>query len=123
MSKGLVGLNEFEKMDIDRFLLGKTFEACDEAKALTDFSTGEVLGVRVSVEIVSDQTDYRSEVNNVGARFDLKILGKDLSTYDWVGYRVPVELINVTDATRWAIRQGGARNQLTVTGDIRKPKA
>ncbi len=123
MGKGLVGLGAFERFDIEGFLKGKTFEACDEAKVLTDFSSGEVLGVRITVEIVGDRTDPSGEISNVGARFDLKIIGKEVSDYEWVGYRVPVEIVNVSGATRWAMRQGGARNQLTVTGDVRKPKA
>lgn len=124
MAKNLVALNDFEAFDIDGFLANKTFEACSEAQVLSDYDTGEVLGTKVTVEITSDATSYRHEgTSNVGARFDLKIPGKDVSEYSWVGYRVPVELANITDATRWAARQGGVRNQLTVTGDIRKPKA
>lgn len=124
MAKNLAALNDFESFDFKGFLADKTFEACSEAQVLTDFDTGEVLGTRLTVEITSDATPYRHEgVSNVGARFDLKIPGKDVAAYSWCGYRVPVELINVTDATRWAVRQGGTRNQLTVTGDVRKPKA
>lgn len=124
LAKNLVGLNEFETFDFERFLANKAFEACAEAQTLTDFDTGEVRGVKLTLEITEDRGPYRHEgVSNVGARFDLKIPGKDVSEYSWVGYRVPVELIDVVDATRWAVRQGGARNQLTVTGDVRKRKA
>lgn len=123
MAKGLKHLNEFERFDIQGFIEGKRFEACSEAESLTDFNTGEVLGVRLTLEIVSDDTKYRSETDNIGARFDVKILGKDVSSYAFAGYRVPVELVDVTDAVRWASRPGGARNNLTVTGNVRKFKA
>lgn len=124
MAKNLTALNDFESFDFGGFLANKSFEACSEAQVLTDFDTGEVLGTKLTIEITGDATPYRrKDVSNVGARFDLKILGKDVSEYSWVGYRVPVELVDVVDATRWAVRQGGARNQLTVTGDVRKRKA
>lgn len=124
MAKNLTGLNDFEVFDFKGFLADKTFEACSEAQVLTDFDTGEVIGTRLTVEITSDATPYRHKgVSNVGARFDLKIPGKDVAAYSWCGYRVPVELINVTDATRWSVRQGGSRNMLTITGDARAPKA
>ena len=124
MSKNLVNLNEFEEFNAGRFLEGKTFEAAAEAESLPDFNTGEIIGTRVTVEITGDKTKYRNtDRNNIGARFDVKILGKDVKDYAWVGYRVPLVVADVTDVKRWSQRDGGSRNQLTVMGDVQKAKA
>lgn len=120
MAINLKGTSRFMEFDWESFLAGKEFEAVREPELLTDYKTGEVLGARAEVEITSDRTSYGNnvDIDNTGARFSVKLLGKSPDDYRWAGRRVPVRVGSITRASLWAVADGKPKNQLTVEGDI-----
>lgn len=104
-------LNNFTYFDIEGFLSKKTLRtvAVQEWK---DYNTQNILGTKVEVVIVSDETDYGNTdgnvVNNLYEKLSVKIPAKLTN----IPMNTTVRLINPE-----AVVYGEYRNALSITAD------
>jgi hypothetical protein len=115
----LKGLNEFQKLDVEKFFSGKTmvfvkatsWEEGDEGQRAT-------LGSKVIIQITKDGTKYaKAGIDNFGEQLTIKVRGVDFNTYAQQFKPLVTEVV-VTDIEK-AVIWGEYRNQISVTAVVK----
>ncbi|MFT4147722.1 MAG: hypothetical protein QM632_02870 [Micrococcaceae bacterium] len=118
----LKALNQFQKFDIDEFLKEKqlVFVKAEDLFEYVDDSAGnrtrKVIGSKVIVDIVSDNTTYRTDgITNLHERLEVKVPNIAVASYEkFVFNQTPVAISDVEKAVIW----GDNRNNLSITAKV-----
>lgn len=69
------GLSSFNRFAHEPFFADKSCMFV-KAETLSDFNSGEVLGSKVTLQIMRDDTKYpKADTTNIGEQFKVKVLG------------------------------------------------
>lgn len=74
-------------------------------------------GVKITLLILDDNTNYINEKNNLGEQVTVKVLGKTLNNYS--DFQPLITVCNITNVKK-AVVYGEFQNQLSITADVSK---
>lgn len=120
-SDSFSGLRQFEVFDAARFFEGKIL-VCKGCAPLQEYAdgkaTGKVLGTKVTVGIMLDETSYKpypdgSTPDNSCKSFDVKLIGQDGVD---IPRRARVTLINPTGSI-YAVEGSKRRDHISIAAD------
>lgn len=107
-------LSQFRKFNFNEFANGKTF-AFVNASEWKDYNTKQLLGTKVQLMVITDNTKYDKEgVNNIGEKFTVKVPGVELGAYLKFEPMKTAVKVNCENAVVW----GDYQNNLSITGTI-----